>query len=136
MQNLVLMCIFLEYLPFINFWDKFHPKICCSPYENLWKFSIEIWQTYLSQIKAKEASQGCRNLLINKRFYCFYDFNFAHKQALNLCAYICMYMYLCLEPHPNSLYYAEETVQCNFLRIQCVWLGLKDQVTISLNAKL
>ena len=33
-------CNFSKYLPFINFWGKFHPKICCSAY--LLKFSIEI----------------------------------------------------------------------------------------------
>ena len=38
----VLMCNFLKYLLFLNFWGKFHPKICCSPY--LLKFSIEIRQ--------------------------------------------------------------------------------------------
>ena len=36
----VLMCNFSKDLPYITFWGKFHPKICCSPY--LLKFSIEI----------------------------------------------------------------------------------------------
>ena len=36
----VLMCNFSKYLPFINFWDKLHPKICYSKY--LLKFSIKI----------------------------------------------------------------------------------------------
>ena len=36
----LLMCNFSKYLLFINFWGKFHPKICCSPH--LLKFSVEI----------------------------------------------------------------------------------------------
>ena len=35
------MCSFSKNLPFINFWGKFHPKICCSPY--LLKSSVEVW---------------------------------------------------------------------------------------------
>ena len=47
----VLMCNFSKYLPFINFWGKFHPKICCSPY--LLKFSIQIRCHYINMEKTR-----------------------------------------------------------------------------------
>ena len=70
MLILVLMRNFLKYWPFINFWGKFHPKICYSPY--LLKFNIGIQWTYRGHNKLEEASQGCENVLLNERvFYLF-----------------------------------------------------------------
>ena len=36
-----LMC---SYLPFIKFWNKFHPKIRCSPYLLKYKVTTSIWR--------------------------------------------------------------------------------------------
>ena len=86
MRITVLMCNFWKYLPFINFWDKFYSKICCSPY--LLKFSIEIRQTYISQNKLEEASQG------NVFFYRFDRCSFAHKQVLTFCMHVYVYVFV------------------------------------------
>ena len=128
MLILVLMCNFSKYW----LWGKFHPKICCSPY--LLKFSVEIQWTYISQNKLEEASQGCKNVLVNERvFYRFYHFSFAHQQVLKFCVYL---IYLSLDPRPNSLYCAPETAQYNSASVQCAWLWHKEQVAISWKAKL
>ena len=67
-----------------QFLGQISSQICCSPY--LLQFIIEIRRTYISQNKLKKASQGCQNVLINKRvFYRFYHFSFAEKQDLNFC---------------------------------------------------
>ena len=54
----VLMCNFSKYLPFINFWGKLHPKICCSPY--LLKFSIEIRSNSVNMEKTRW-NEICQN---------------------------------------------------------------------------
>ena len=48
---MVLMYNFSNYLPFINFWGKFNPKICCSSY--LLKFSIEIRSNSVNMKKTR-----------------------------------------------------------------------------------
>ena len=59
------------------FWANFIQK---SVVLYLLRFSIEIQQTYISQNKLEETSQGCKNVLVNKRvFYCFYHFSFGYK---------------------------------------------------------
>ena len=58
----VLPCNLSKYLPFINLWGKFHPKICCSPY--LLRFSIEI--QYIS-VNLEKTRWKFANML-NKKF--------------------------------------------------------------------
>ena len=95
----VLMCNFLKYLPFIIFWGKFLPKISCS--SNWLKFSIDIWQTYISQSKLEEALQGCENVLVNKRvFYRFYHSSFSHKQVVTFCIYLFVFVFVATSKLP------------------------------------
>ena len=91
------MCNFSESFPFLYFWDKFHPKICCSPY--LLKFIIAIPRTDISQNKLEEASQ--QNL-----FYIVFIILVLDISRFK--SFVCMYMYmhLYLEPRPNSLHCA------------------------------
>ena len=88
----VVMYDFLKSLLLINFWGKSHPEIFCSSY--LLKFSIETRQTYMTQKKLEEATQGCENVHLNKRiFYCLYHFVFAHKQVLKFCVFVYVFVF-------------------------------------------
>ena len=62
------------------------------------KFSTEIRQTHISQNKLEGASQGCENVLVNKRAFIVAILVFHIKQVFRFCIYIYIYMYLCLEP--------------------------------------
>ena len=86
----VLMCNFSKYCwPFRNFWDKFHPKTCFSPY--LMKFSIEMRRTYISQNKL-EASKECENMLLNKRVFVILVLYM--KPVSKFCVYVYVYVFV------------------------------------------
>ena len=92
MLILVLMCNFSKYWLFINFLDKFHPKISCFPY--LLTFSIEIQWAHINQNQQEEASQECENVLVNEHaFYCFYHFSFADQHILRSCVYVYVFVF-------------------------------------------
>ena len=86
----VLMCNFSETFPFLYFWDKFHPKICCSPY--LLKFIIAIPRTDISQNKLEEASQ--QNLFYIVFIILVLDISRFKSLCVCICICICIWSHV------------------------------------------